>query len=87
MSTLGVMIEVTKDNKILNKNAHQKPSTLKPSTNLLPSRMITALITNRKRPRVKIVIGSVSKTRMGFNKVLKMARTIANTIAVHIESI
>jgi len=82
-----IIIEVTNDNKILNKSAHQNPSTVNPSTNLLPRRMITAFITSRKSPRVRIVMGSVNKTSIGFNNVLRMANTIARTIAVHIESI
>ena len=81
-SPLGVMIEVTNDNKILNRSAHQNPSTLNPGTNLLPSRMINAFITNKKRPSVRIVMGSVSKISIGFSNVFRMANTKASIIAV-----
>lgn len=44
--------------------------------------MISAFITKRKRPRVTTVIGSVSKTRMGFTIAFKQANTNAKIIAV-----
>jgi hypothetical protein len=43
--------EETIDNSILNKSAHQNPSTLNPETILAQSKMISALITNKNNPR------------------------------------
>lgn len=42
--------------------------------------MIIALITNRNNPRVKMVIGKVKKTKIGFTIAFKIARTIATII-------
>lgn len=44
--------------------------------------MIQALITNKNNPKVKIVIGSVNKTKIGFTKKLSKAKTIATDNAV-----
>ena len=46
--------------------AHKMPSTVKPSIRLSANKMITALITRRKSPRVKMVTGRVSKTKIGL---------------------
>jgi hypothetical protein len=67
---------------ILKSNAHQKPSTTKPGTILPINRIIRALITSRKNPRVMIVKGIVRNIRMGLIKVLMMARAIAIIRAV-----
>ena len=63
-------------------NAHQKPSTLIPSNNLSANKIISAFITKRKRPSVKTVIGSVSKTKIGFIMAFKQAKTNAKMMAV-----
>lgn len=52
--------------KILAKNAVQNPDTLKPDTNEDTRRIISALITSRKNPKVKIVSGMVSKMTTGL---------------------
>lgn len=44
--------------------------------------MITALITNKKSPRVIIVTGIVRKIRIGFKKVFNNANTTATISAV-----
>jgi len=41
-----------------------------------------AFITNKNNPKVKIVIGNVNKTRMGFTKKLSKAKTMATDKAV-----
>jgi hypothetical protein len=58
--------EVSTESRRLNRSAHQKPSTRNPFTNLAASKMINALMTNKKRPNVNRVIGKVSMIRMGF---------------------
>ena len=82
MSNSLSRIDTTRERIRLNINAHQKPSTLMPSTNLLASNTTRALITNRNRPSVRMVTGSVSRMIRGFTKVLRIARTTANTSAV-----
>ena len=41
-----------------------------------------ALMTNMKRPRVRIVAGSVRITNIGFSKRLRRAKTKATIMAV-----
>lgn len=72
----------TKESTKLKISAHQKPSTLNPGISLSASKMITALITNKKRPSVTRVTGMVSKTRMGFTIALSNPNTNENIIAV-----
>lgn len=60
----------------LKASAHQNPSTLKPGTMLSTNKIIKALITSKKRPNVKMVMGIVNITRIGFTKIL--AREINN---------
>ena len=43
--------------------------------------MITALITNKKSPKVTTVTGKVRTTKIGFTKNLKIANTIATITA------
>lgn len=52
--------------KILAKNAVQNPDTLKPFTTEDTRSIISALITSRKNPKVKIVSGIVSKMTTGL---------------------
>ncbi len=70
------------ETKMLKRRAHQKPSTVKPGTILLVSRMRSALITKVNSPNVKMFIGNVKKTRIGFKRILKMPRTKATRSAV-----
>jgi len=61
-------------------------STPKPATSLSASKMITALMIRRKRPKVRIVTGRVRITRTGFTMKLSKLRTMATIIAVIYES-
>src|SRR5690554_4870109 len=64
----------------LNRTAHQNPSTINPGTISAAISTITALITNKNRPMVNIVMGIVRKISIGlivrFNKANKAAITI-----------
>jgi hypothetical protein len=44
--------------------------------------MITAFITSKNNPKVRMVTGSVNNTRIGFTIKFKIARTTATIIAV-----
>ena len=63
----------------LKANAHQKPSTVKPETKFSTSKIMMALITSKKRPKVITVIGMVNKMSSG----LMMTLAIESTKAVH----
>ena len=52
--------------KILAKKAVQNPDTLKPDTTDDTRSIISALITSRKKPKVKIVSGIVSRMTTGL---------------------
>ena len=65
--------------------AHQKLSTWKPSIRFAVKRMMIALITNKKSPKVKMVMGRVRMTRIGFTKKLSKLSTTATMIAVNME--
>ena len=65
---------------ILKINAVKKPSTLKPTRKWSQINMIIALIANRNNPSVKMVIGKVKNTKIGFTIAFKIARTIATII-------
>ena len=67
---------------ILKPNAHQNPSTVKPLTMRLVSIIIAAFITRRNNPKVKNVIGIVSKINIGFNKLFNNESTAATINAV-----
>jgi hypothetical protein len=62
---------------ILNIRAPKKPSTWKPVTNREHNKMITALMTKRNNPSVRIVTGKVKSTKMGFTIKLSKPRTTA----------
>jgi len=66
---------------ILKNNAPKKPSTLNPSTSFVHNAIIAALITNKKRPKVKMVTGKVKSTRTGFTNKFNNPKTIATIIA------
>ena len=63
-------------------NAVQNVSTRKPLTSCDTSIKITALITKRNKPKVKIVMGNVKKTSIGLIKAFIMPKTAAAQIAV-----
>lgn len=70
------------DKRMLNSNAIQKLLTENPLINLSASRIIHALITSKNNPNVKIVIGKVSITKMGFRMAFKKAKTAATIMAI-----
>jgi hypothetical protein len=76
--------ELKKERTMLNNKAYQKPSTLNPCTKWASSKMMQALITNKKSPRVKMVAGNVSKISNGFITASSTANTNATNIAVTI---
>lgn len=69
------------ESKILKKSAVQKPETAKPPTNLSANKIIIALITNKNKPKVTKVAGSVKKIKMGLTNIFKKAITAATIIA------
>lgn len=75
-------IEVTIESIKLNSSAHQNPSTRKSSTSFAASNIISALITNKKRPSVKKVIGIVKMIMIGLTTAFKKASTAATINAV-----
>jgi len=75
-------IEVVIDKIILNKSAHQNPFTTNPFINFDAIIMINALITNKKKPKVKKVMGIVKIMSKGLRSEFKIARTNATIIAV-----
>ena len=75
-----------KDSKRLKIMAHQKLVTWKPSIKLAAKRIIMAFITKRNSPRVRIVIGNVKITNMGFTRKLRRLSTTATMMAVIMES-
>jgi S-ribosylhomocysteine lyase LuxS involved in autoinducer biosynthesis len=62
---------------ILNNIAVQIESTLNPPTILEHKSIIAAFINNKNNPSVKIVTGSVRRTKTGFIKILSNPKTIA----------
>ncbi len=58
--------KLSKEMKMLAKKAVQKPDTMKPWTSEETSSIMSALITNRNRPNVTRVNGSVRKTSTGL---------------------
>ena len=62
---------------ILNQNAVENLSIVKPSINLSQTKIITALTTNKNKPKVTIVIGSVKNTKIGFKIAFKIPRNTA----------
>jgi hypothetical protein len=67
---------------ILNNNAIQKESTLNPPTILAHNKIITALITSKNNPKVKIVAGKVNNTNIGLINTFNNPRTTATIKAV-----
>ena len=56
--------------------------TSKPDIRLSAKRIIMALIIKRKRPRVRMVIGRVKMTNIGFTIKFRRLRTMATIMAV-----
>ena len=69
------------DSNKLKSNAYQNPATAKPSINLSANKIIIALITNRNKPKVIIVMGNVNIMINGLTKIRKRPNTIATIIA------
>ncbi len=69
------------DNRILKKSADQKPETAKPSINLSAIKIMIALITKIKSPKVTMVAGNVKKINNGLTIIFKIAITTATIIA------
>lgn len=70
------------DNKTLKINAEKKLETTKPATNLPANKITIALITNRNRPKLKIVAGNVKRINRGLTNMFKRAIAKATQIAV-----
>ena len=66
----------------LNAELKENPGTIRLAINTR-----NALITIIKSPRVKMLIGSVRITNMGFTNIFRTPKTIATTAAVTNESI
>lgn len=75
-------IDCNTDNTRLKKSAVQKEATPNPPTILSHNNIITALITNKNKPKVKIVNGSVKITNIGLIKILSNPKTTATITAV-----
>jgi hypothetical protein len=75
-------MEVVIESKILNHKAAHQLSTVNPSTIFAAQRMMRILMTMRNNPNVTMVIGIVSKTKIGFTKPFSNASTNARIIAV-----
>lgn len=59
-----------------NAKAHQNPSTENPGVNSAASKTTTALMTNRKSPKVSRLIGRVKSTKIGLTvKLIRMMTT------------
>ena len=65
------------DNRILKSKAVQKLETPNPSINLSAKRIMSALMTNKNKPNVKMVTGNVNMTKMGFTNKFRIAKTMA----------
>ena len=66
---------------MLNSSAVQKLETPNPSISLSANNIISAFITNRKRPNVTIVAGMVKMTKIGLTNRFNMASTMATQMA------
>lgn len=67
---------------MLKNKAYQNPSTLKPLTKASHIIIISALITNKNKPKVTMVTGRVNMIRMGLTNKFNKTRTAATTTAV-----
>ncbi len=71
-------MDITKPNNI----AEITPSIEKPATSCAVSKRRPTFITNVNRPNVRILIGKVSKTRIGFKNAFSTPSTTATIKAV-----
>lgn len=67
---------------MLNNKAHQKLSTAKPEIRKSASKIITALITSKNNPRLRMVIGIVRIISSGLTITFKTDSITATIIAV-----
>ena len=67
---------------MLNKIAHQKLATENPGTMASARSINRALITSKNNPSVRIVIGKVNTTKIGFTIICNNAITKATKTAV-----
>jgi len=74
------------ESRILKRIAVHILDTPKPSISLSANNMINALITNKNKPNVRMVIGNVKIINNGFTKTFKMAKTKATINGVVKES-
>ena len=68
--------ELIAESTKLNKSAHQKPFTVKPSTRLSANIIKKVLITKVNKPRVKMFTGKVKSKINGFKSALIKPNTI-----------
>ena len=76
------IIDCNNDNITLKNRAVQKVSTLNPPTIFVHNSIISALITNKNNPNVRIVTGNVKITIIGLIKMFSNPNTIATKNAV-----
>lgn len=70
------------DNRMLKSMAIQMLLTEKPGINLSANKMMRALMTNKNKPKVTMVMGNVKITKIGFTNRFKTDNTAATTTAV-----
>lgn len=75
-------MDCSTDKIILKIKAVQNESTANPPTILVHSKIITALITNKNKPNVTTVTGSVKTTKIGLIKRFSNPKTTATITAV-----
>ena len=72
---------VTIDTKSENKSAGQKPETAKSGTTFESPNMMSAFTAKEKRPRVRILMGSVRRRMIGLKNILITPSSITSTTA------
>jgi len=75
-------MEFTSESTKLNNNAHQKLPTENPLTISAASITIKALMTNKNKPKVRIVMGTVKNIKTGFTVTFNKAKRAAIRIPV-----
>lgn len=75
-------IELTNESTKLNNSAHQKLPTANPLTISAASITIKALITNKNKPKVRMVIGMVKNIKIGLIVMFNKAKSAAISIPV-----
>ncbi len=68
--------------KILKSKAVKKPLTANPVTKFPANKIITALITNKNKPKLTMVAGKVKKINNGLTNIFNKEMTTATQIAV-----